>query len=471
MRFQLNPAQEYYWQRKTRRNIILKARQKGISKIVDADQLVDCIRTPTNAVVISHEKEATQRLFDAVRNFTLYAINQPRTSIDNKSEIKFPMRGSTYFIGTAGQRAFGRGDTVQRAHLSEAAFYPDLEKILAGIAEAAEYGQIDIESTPNGRDQFYNEWQKAKLGKSSYTPIFIPWFIDAEYSKDSLSEKERRGLSAAVQQMFNIPDDEFLQQLTEEEIHLVEKVARDWGIVLTAGQLKWRRYKIWDKGALFYQEYPEDDVSCFLQSGRSVFTQITTDETLRVPMDNFVRWQGEPGRKTELKRKRLFGGLDGAEGVQGGDNHCFSVIDIDEKTGKGVVIFELWSNEPLNMFDERVARICRHFDILLGVEKNGIGSAHCVKLEELGVEFEVWDTNSATRPVMISELEEAYRKAELVETYPEAENEARDMVFKGSRPEHRDGKHDDRIFSRAIAWQMRKFIGGGISFLSDHERD
>ncbi len=101
--------------------------------------------------------------------------------------MAFPENGSTYYIGTAGQRAFGRGDTIDRAHLSEAAFYPNLEATLAGIAEAAEYGQIDIETTPNGRDAFYDMWMKAKSGKSPYTPIFIPWYIDHEYSADTMA--------------------------------------------------------------------------------------------------------------------------------------------------------------------------------------------------------------------------------------------------------------------------------------------
>ena len=109
--------------------------------------------------------------------------------------MKFPKKGSNYFIGTAGQVAFGRGDTVDRAHLSEAAFYFDLEKILTGISEAAEYGQIDIETTPNGREKFYDMWQKAKTGRSPYTNIFIPWYIDTEYSVDSMTDKEINGLS------------------------------------------------------------------------------------------------------------------------------------------------------------------------------------------------------------------------------------------------------------------------------------
>lgn len=465
-----NIAQNYYWEKKTRRNLILKARQKGISKIIDADQLVECLKGPYNAVVVSHEKEATERLFAAVQfymeNMSTDKI-KPSVSIDNARELKFPKTGASYFIGTAGQKAFGRGDTVHRAHLSEAAFYPDLEKILGGIAEAAEYGQIDIETTPNGREQFYDLWQKAKSGKSSYTPIFIPWFIDGEYSLENLTEKERNGLSASVRAMFDIPDLEFMLNLSPEEKNLIGRVDKEWGIKMTAGQLKWRRYKIWDKGEMFFQEYPEDDVSCFLQSGRSVFTKITTDPSKRIPLDDLDKWKATAEEKAKLKKRRLFGGVDCAEGTPNGDAHCFSVMDIDIDKGKGAVIFEITSNDPIDTFCLKVRDICRDYDIQLAVEKNGLGIAHIRKLKELGVILSEWVTNGTNRPLMISELEEAYRKEDLVETYPEAENEARDMEYNGDKAEAKKGKHDDRIMSRAIAWQQRNKAVAGLENIWD----
>lgn len=440
--FIFNTAQNYYWEKRTRRNIILKARQKGLTKVIDADQLLDCLRKPTNAVVISHEKEATTRLFKAVRYYISTLKTPPQLQTDNKHELYFTKRNSSYYLGAAGQKAFGRGDTIHRAHLSEAAFYQHLDVILGGVAEAAEFGQIDIESSPNGRgNDFYDLWQEAKEGKSPYTPIFIPWFIDNEYSTDSLTDDERNGLSAMVQEMFNIPETEFV--FTPEEKELCYKVEKEWGIKLTIGQLKWRRYKIWDKADLFFQEYPEDDVSCFLQSGRPVFRNIIIKESLK----------GYPE-----KNKTYYAGLDGAEGTSNGDRHCFAVIDMNVNPAR--VIFEICSNDPIEMFLEKVKRIMEKYDIILGVEKNGIGLAHCVKLKDMGIPFEEWNTTGSTRPMMITELEEAYRKGELIETYIEAKNEALDMSYDdNNKAEHRQGKHDDRVFARAIAWQMRK--GGG----------
>ena len=470
VQFKPNPAQLYYWSKKTRRNLIVKARQKGISKIIDADQLIDCIKKPTNAVVISHEKTATQRLFGSVRGFIDNMRVKPTVSIDSKSEIKFPFRGSSYFIGTAGAKAFGRGDTVDRAHLSEAAFYPDLERILNGIAEACEFGQIDIETTPNGRDQVYDMWQKAKAGKSSYTPIFIPWFIDNEYSCDNMTEDEKKGLSVSVQEMFNLTEEQFKLTMDDSERELVKRVKEEWDIELTVGMLKWRRAKIWDKGAIFFQEYPEDDVSCFLQSGRSVFNTITRNERLKIPLDDFENWaksQGwDEGKKKAFKEKLMFGGLDPSEGTLKGDAHCFAVIDVDMETGKGVVIFELTSNDPVDVFALKVKKIMSNFNIWLGVEKNGVGLAMYNKLKSIDVRMTEWETTGTNRPVMLIDLEEAYRKGELIETYSEAEDELRDMEYgENNRADHKKGKHDDRVFGRAIALGMRNKPRPGVSYL------
>lgn len=468
-----NASQLLYRQKKTRRNIILKGRQQGMSKEIDADQLADCIKKTTMAVVISHEKEATKRLFAAVRYYVDNLEKKVATKEDSTTGMSFPQVGSSYYIGTAGQKALGRGDTVHRAHLSEAAFYENFEQILAGVSEAAEQGQIDIESTPNGRNGFYDLWQKAKAGKSPYTPIFIPWYVHEEYTADAMSESDIAGLSTAVQEMFSIPDNEF--ELTDEEKDLIVKVKEEQGIDLTIGRIKWRRYKIWDKGELFFQEYPEDDVSCFLQSGRAVFKHIKTDPTKKIPLDDLSKMRhvdrdrllGNKEKKT--KPKTLYAGLDPAEGTLTGDPHAFSVIEPDMAGGKGHVIFELVSNDPIDIFAEKVAKICDAFDIYLGVEKQGVGVAMVQKLKSLqdrypNLWFKEWNTTATTRPLLVTDLEEAYRKEELIESYAEAEDEARNMIYTSNRPEHPIGKHDDRVFSRGIALQMTKGGKAGVEF-------
>lgn len=472
VRYVPNASQRYYRSKKTRRNLILKGRQQGLSKEIDADQLADCIKKSTNAVVISHEKTATQRLFAAVRYYIDNMKVKPAVSIDSRSEMKFPKVGSSYFIGTAGQKAFGRGDTIDRAHLSEAAFYPNLEMILAGIAEAAEYGQIDIETTPNGREHFFDLWQKAKAGLSPYTCIFIPWFMHEEYTVENMTEEEIAGLSASVRALFLIPDEEFVW--TDEEKELWKRVDREWDIQLTIGQMKWRRYKIWDKGDLFFQEYPEDDESCFLQSGRAVFKKLKVDASLKIPLDDITKIKPEDlerllGNKDKgTKKKLLYAGIDPSEGTDEGDPMVFSVIEPNSPyhpENGAVVLYELVWNGPINEFLLKVEKVMEVFDILLGIEHQGVGVATINKAEEMGLPFESWDTTGTSRPILVSDLEEAYRKETLIETYVEAESEARNMIYnKQNKPEHPKGKHDDRVFARGIALQMFKMPKPGVEF-------
>jgi len=385
--------------------------------------------------VISHEKDATKRLFAKVKYYIDNLEVKPDLKYDTKSDIFFQKRNSNYYIGTAGQKAFGRGDTIHRAHLSEFAFWQKPKEILTGLSESVPMdGQIVIESTANGRgNDFYDMWQAAKEGESAYTPHFIPWFIDREYQLT----KERLNLLKIKEDIRNVILEE---KLTDEEQSLVKQHN------LTIEQIWWRRFKIWDLADTFQQEYPENDVDCFLQSGRPVFKIVKMIEKIDLQTD-----------------KQYLGGIDGAEGVTGGDNHCFAIIDPNPPAK---VVYEITSNEPIDVFCKKVAEMTGKYKIRLGVEKNGVGVAHVNKLKELGVSFSSWDTTGSSRPVLISELEEAYRKAELLETYLEAKNELMDMVYdEKNKPIHPTNKHDDRVFARGIAWQQRKQAEPSVRFL------
>lgn len=420
----------------TGRDFILKARQKGVSSYVEADQFIDCLRKATNAVIISHEKEATKRLLSKVKYFINNLEIRPAIKYETRQDIFFEKTNSNFYIGTVGQKTVGRGDTIHRAHFSEAAYFEDAKRIVAGVSEAVPLGgRISIESTANGRGNwFYDEWQKIKEGWSIYKGHFFPWFVDDEYRLEDL-DIEVLSIPAGIKARIIDPN------LDDEEKEISKRYR------LSIEQIRWRRYKKWDLGDYFFQEYPENDIDCFLQSGRPVFRIVNMDE-----------------RPDLQKDRQYLGGLDGAEGIEGGDNHCFAVIDLNLKPAK--VVYEITSNEPIEIFDEKVKKIVENYKIKFGIETHGIGVAHCQKFEQWGIPFEEWETNSATRPMMIVELEEAYRKDELRETYLEAKNELLDMFYDDkNRPSHHEGRHDDRVIARAIAWQMRKVVPPGFEWI------
>ena len=97
--------------------LVLKARQEGCSAKVEADWLADCLKEDNlNCVVISHEKESTKRLLRRVHYYIETCKYPITTKIQSEYEISFPKTNSWFYIGTAGARAFGRGDTIHRVH-------------------------------------------------------------------------------------------------------------------------------------------------------------------------------------------------------------------------------------------------------------------------------------------------------------------------------------------------------------------
>ncbi len=254
--FRFNRMQRHFNQNKSNRNIILKHRQGGMSSSILGDMFVDGITIPnTSCVVTSHETRATQRLLDRV-HFYYDNMEEPRPLVDaySRSEISFPDMHSSIYIGTAGARAFGRGDTIRKALISELSFYEDGERVLIGVEDAVPLeGELSIECSPNGEDNiFYERWVKAREGKSPYKPFFFPWWWCDDYQIPRGSE-------------YSLLEDIGELSFTGEEAELIK------GHHLTEAQMRWRRWKIAEKGGLFWQEYPEDEISCFITIGDPVF--------------------------------------------------------------------------------------------------------------------------------------------------------------------------------------------------------
>ena len=136
-------------------HVIPKARQLGISTYIEARFLAFCLTVEgTHAVVISHEARATQRLLRRVQFFLDHlkedGYDVP-TKFNNIHEKTFPKTGSSFYIGTAGQRAFSRGDTITHFHGSEVAQWIDPETTMAGVIGAlVENGELFLESTGYG---------------------------------------------------------------------------------------------------------------------------------------------------------------------------------------------------------------------------------------------------------------------------------------------------------------------------------
>jgi hypothetical protein len=253
---ELNEAQRYIHQRieeqRARtgkvRAIILKGRQQGCSTYVEGRFYWRVTHSKgVRAFILTHEEEATNNLFELAERYheNCPAVVRPSTGAANAKELSFSNIDSGYKVGTAGNKAVGRGSTIQLFHGSEVGFWPNAQQHAAGILQAIpdEPGtEAVLESTANGvGNYFHQQWQAAEAGESEYIAIFVPWYWQPEYRK-------------AVPDGFELSEDE-------------KKYREAYGLDLE--QMVWRRAKIVElkDETLFKQEYPATAAEAFQVSG------------------------------------------------------------------------------------------------------------------------------------------------------------------------------------------------------------
>ena len=230
------------------RALVLKGRQQGCSTYVEGRFYWRATHSKgLRAFILTHEEEATNNLFEIANRYheNCPVVVKPSTGAANAKELYFKTLDSGYKVGTAGNKAVGRGSTIQLFHGSEVGFWPNAQMHAAGIMQAipdAPDTESIMESTANGvGNYFHQQWQAAEAGQSEYIAIFVPWYWQPEYIKD-------------VPEGFT---------LTTEEAKYKEAYK------LTDGQIAWRRAKIVElkDEALFKQEYPATAAEAFQVSG------------------------------------------------------------------------------------------------------------------------------------------------------------------------------------------------------------
>jgi hypothetical protein len=283
--YKLNPIQLDVNLTRTGRDVYVKPAQVGFSTDIICDYLIDCVTIPgTTAVIISYDEFITGRLLRKAHYF--YRVLKERIptldKLNHKStyEMTFEKLNSSFFISSAQSFTGVRGETIHRLFLDEFAFWPpgDAERVWASALQRVPLSgdsTVDIGSTPNGEgNEFYEVYMAARegkeVGKSIFTPHFYPWYIHPEYRMPAESQFILTGDD--VTPLRNVQPDE------EKLLRIFESLGYDE--LKAYDLLRWRRYKQAEMSSLqrsgttrllFSQEFPEDDVSCFLAAGDAAY--------------------------------------------------------------------------------------------------------------------------------------------------------------------------------------------------------
>ncbi|MFT4112970.1 terminase [Silvibacterium sp.] len=436
-----NRAQELYEARRGQRNVVLKARQMGISTWITGRFFLKTILQPGSLTVqVAHTQEAAEALFRMVHRFVESLPKElgatMRTSRSNVRQIGFALLDSEYRVESAADSNAGRGLTVTNLHGSEVARWPgDAAETLQGLRAAlAPQGEMALESTPMGAGGcFWNEWQEAEAAGT--VRHFFPWWLEPGYVGPAVCEStltaDKRALMAAAG--------------------------------LSCAQIGFRRQLMANFRGLAKQEYAESAEECFLSSGMCVF-----EEAALARLEREAREPRETRCHGLLRvwlpsaeGRRYVVAVDPAGGGAEGDWSAVQVLELEQ----GMQCAELAAKMGGLELAQVVAQLAREYnEALVVVERNNHGAAILALLTSVCRYARIyeqdglggWLTSPVSRPQMIAQLGVALLECPQAFVSRRLIRECRTFVrHRNGKIAAQHGEHDDCLMAMAIALAVR----------------
>jgi hypothetical protein len=443
-----NAVQRAFERERGRQNIVLKARQMGITTWVAGRFFLKTVTTPgVLTLQVAQTREAAEGIFRMVQRFWECLPEEFREgplqrSIANSGQMYFPELDSEFRVVSAGDESAGRGLTVQNLHCSEVSRWPgNAGETLAGLRAAlAPGGEMVMESTPNGAyGCFYEEWVRA--GGNDVVRHFFPWWMEKAYVAAPVTD------------------------LREDE--------RALG--LTAEQIGFRRGLEASYRGLRSQEFAEDAESCFKATGECCFEVEAVEARLREVAEPVEFRRGGALRVwlPPVPGKEYLVAVDTAGGGADGDFAAVQVIEME----LGVQCAELQQRLGTLELARVSADIAREYGgALIAVERNNHGAgvlAYLDSVERYARVYEQggvagWLTTAGSKPGMVSRMGALLVESPCLFFSKRLLGECRTFVsMAGGKTGAVSGAHDDCLMAMGVAQAVRaellgKKSAGGI---------
>ena len=435
-----NPAQQAFEAARGRHNIVLKARQMGVTTWVAGRYFLKTVTARgVLTVQVAHTREAAEGIFGMVQRMWSNLPEELREGAlrrrrANVGQMVFAELDSEFRVVSAADENAGRGLTIQNLHLSEVARWSgDAAGTLAGLRAAlAPDGEMTMESTPCGAyGAFYNEWMRA--GETGTVAHFYPWWMEPAY------------VDAAA------------CGLTAEEQRLVRMHG------LSAQQIGYRRRLERSFGGLRAQEYAEDALSCFKASGECCFEVAAIESRMRSLPPVLERRRGDALRVwlPALPGKEYLVAVDTAGGGSEGDYAAVQVIE----RASGLQCAELREKLGTLELAHQAAKLAREYGgAEIAVERNNHGAgvlAYLDAVERYARVYEQngvagWLTSAGSKPAMVSRMGALLADAAGMFCSERLLEECRTFVrFGNGRTGAAQGAHDDCLMAMAVAQAVR----------------
>ena len=406
-------------------NVILKARQLGISTITAGYIVWMMLFHRDKAILVMATKFATagnlvKKVKSIMRNLPDW-IKISTISVDNRTSFELSNGSSIKAASTSGDA--GRSEALSLLVLDEAAHIEGLEELWTGLYPTLSTGGRCIAlSTPNGVGNWFHKiCADAGTGANNFNLTTLQWEVhperDQEWYKKETRNMSKRQIAQELECNFN----------TSGET-VIDSECMEW-LISTIKEPKYRT--AFDRNFWIWEEF---DPTC---------TYLMVADVAR---------------------------------GDGADYSTFHIIKLETLE----IIGEYQGKPTLDMYANMLNQIGREYgNCMLVVENNNIGYSVLNKLIEYeypNLYYSIKSThefveqhegeymNSAvpgftttmkTRPLIIAKLEEFIRN-KLIKIYSARTfNEMKTFIWRNGKPQAMKGYHDDLIMALAIACWVR----------------
>ena len=405
-------------------NVILKARQLGISTISAAYVAWFMLfHREKNVLVIATKLSTATNLVKKVKmifknlpSFILIA----KISIDNKQSFELSNGSMVKAASTSGDA--GRSEALSLLIVDEAAFVDGFDELWTGLYPTLSTGGRCIAlSTPNGiGNWFHKTYTEAEIGNNDFHPVKLMWDVHPDRDQPWF-DKESNNMSkrASGETVVNPEDLELLYEGLSDPIY---RTGFD------------RNFWIWEKY--------EDGVPYILSAdvARGDGADFSCFHIIRVDTMTIVaEYQGKPD--LDMYSRILFDA-----GIEYGT--CLLVV---ENIGVGIAVLE--KLKDLNYKKLYYSMKSTHDYV----------EAYLAEHDERAVPG--FTTSTKTRPLIVAKLEEYIRNKLINVHSSRVFHELKTFVWVNGKPQAMRSYNDDLVMSLAIACWVRD------TALAENERD
>ena len=409
-------------------NVILKARQLGISTITAGYVAwLMLFRREKNILVVATKFSTAANLVKKVKalikNMPTW-IKISDISVDNRTAFELT-NGSQIKASTTSPDA-GRSEALSLLVVDEAAHVPELEEMWKALYPTLSTGGRCIAlSTPNGvGNWFHQTYVDAEEKRNSFFTTKLPWDMHPDRDNDwfikETQNMSRRDIAQELQCNFNMSGETVIHP---EDIERMFNIVRDPKHRTGFD----RNYHIWEEFQTGSEYLLVADVARGDGKDYSVFHVVKLNT-----MEVVAEYQGKPNID-------MFANLLNSSGNEYGQ--CMLVV---ENNNIGFSVLEkLIELEYPNIY-------------------HSIKSTHeyvdQVTAEGTNSSVPGFTTSGKTRPLIVAKLEEFIRNKILTIYSPRMVNEIKTFVWNNGKPQAMRGYNDDLVMSLAIACWVRDTV-------------